>query len=351
MFVVLVFEQYLCWSKIRISEKAKNSSYYSYQFVAYDGTPLSSQKGDLKLSYHPVYVYDNMPNQKHSSFTIDGKGNRLSAIDESRHFKEKNKTILISGGSTAFGTGLPSDKDTFSSHLQSKLAGLTVVNQAVIGHSITQEMLKSLIKGIDINPQVTISISGWNDFTQISQTMNPRGYVGFGEWTQLEFRLKKMRNIEHPSIIEKIYFFFKEILFKELNERFAQILKNSKDEVPSITIDEIVMNYVSTVLKYKKMMNSHGSDFLLVIQPDYNTLDSKLRESWQVKKYEEFRMAVTKALKSYKVDYIDLNEYHTSFHRNMFLDAIHLNSRGNERMVDLVLENLPDRLNDIFSEN
>ncbi len=139
-------------------------------------------------------------------FTIDGDGNRRTPTKSNNN--SETKKILFSGGSTAFGTGAPSDRDTIPSHFQGKTEGFTVINQAVIGHLLAQEMLKYLVKGVSLNPQLVISISGWNDFNQISHKVTPKEYIGLGEWFQLDLQLQRLRQIDNDSIILRISFFY-----------------------------------------------------------------------------------------------------------------------------------------------
>ncbi|MBS0169536.1 MAG: hypothetical protein JSR62_04215 [Nitrospira sp.] len=66
------------------------------------------------------------------------------------------------GGSTAFGTGLESDRESVASQL-AQLLNVEVINAAVIGHGSGQELAYLLSELVNLQPDVVIALDGWND--------------------------------------------------------------------------------------------------------------------------------------------------------------------------------------------
>ncbi len=121
------------------------------------------------------------------------------------------------------------------------------------------------------------------------------------------------------------------------------IFRSQDHEENTTLLDEVIRAYISYALKYKKLVQSCGSDFLIVIQPDGHVIDERLRkDSWQGQEYKIFRLALAKELTAHGIDYIDINDFRSRFRKDMFMDAIHLDSSGNELIADIILENLPD---------
>jgi lysophospholipase L1-like esterase len=70
--------------------------------------------------------------------------------------------VILVGGSTAFGTGVLSDADTFAAALERELS-VEVVNSATIGFMAVQELALLQTELLDLRPQVVVAVDGWND--------------------------------------------------------------------------------------------------------------------------------------------------------------------------------------------
>ena len=90
--------------------------YYWPSLQTRDGIALGTRFGPLKLVLHPFVSYANLPNQKTPHFSINNLGFRGRDIRKGGE-KTKNRIIVV-GGSTAFGTGLQYDDETFARRLE-----------------------------------------------------------------------------------------------------------------------------------------------------------------------------------------------------------------------------------------
>ena len=119
--------------------------FYSWSFTTTRGEPVGLD-GLLDLSMHPFAVYTNLPNQETRYFATDGAGFRRNgrARDTKARFR-----IAVLGGSTAFGTGLQRDADTFTARLETLVEGSEILNAAVIGHLSGQELVYLVTELVD----------------------------------------------------------------------------------------------------------------------------------------------------------------------------------------------------------
>jgi lysophospholipase L1-like esterase len=126
---------------------------------------------------------------KTDTLHINGYGFR----DERRSYAEKpDRTVrvFITGGSTAWGSGAPSQRDTISHYLEEMLNARTasaggnryeVINAAFPAWSTTQE--KILIQQIiaDLKPDVVIMVSGNNDVHWSLQGEDIRSFFSYAD--------------------------------------------------------------------------------------------------------------------------------------------------------------------------
>jgi hypothetical protein len=341
---LLLVETMLGFFKSHTISRESDNSWYSYQFVDRKGNSLSLKEGDVKLSYHPAYEYDNLPDQIHDRFSVDSQGNRHNTSDLFTHARF-DRIILVSGGSTAFGTGLPSNEDTFTAHLEHQLSATSVINHAVIGYHGVQELLKAYLQGVYLKPILTISLSGWNDFKQISYVEDVTNYDPFMALTQVETRLSGIKDLEGKSLAGRVYYFITNVMFKNVRQSVSQLFSSPSNEKKLISVDKVADSYARVMKKYQLTMNMYNSNFLVVLQPDFHSFNNSSETvSWQGKMYDEFRLLAKRKMDELHVPYVDLNDFQNRFDKDMFMDTIHLNSQGNKVMADLVMENLPDHI-------
>jgi hypothetical protein len=136
---------------------AQPAPFYMWTLYSTDGAKLSRGSGPLGLVLDPIVTLRNRPNQVGPWFRINSRGYRG---DELR--AGPGTRVVLVGGSTAFGTGVLSDADTFAAALEREL-GVEVVNSATIGFMAVQELALLQTELLDLHPQVVIAVDGWND--------------------------------------------------------------------------------------------------------------------------------------------------------------------------------------------
>ncbi len=154
------------WTELSMQFKP----FYWWHFVTHDGRDLGYEhKGPLQLALHPFAIYANLPNQHSDHFSTDAHGFRISGGDRSLDTPAR---VVLVGGSTAFGTGLESDRETVASQLAQRL-NVEVINAAVIGHGSGQELTYLLTELVDLHPDVVIALDGWNDYYKHLEVRDP----------------------------------------------------------------------------------------------------------------------------------------------------------------------------------
>jgi hypothetical protein len=170
--------------------------YYWPSLQTHDGIALGTRSGPLKLVLHPFVSYANLPNQKTPHFSINNLGFRGGSIPKDQKTK---KRIIVVGGSTAFGTGLQSDDETFARRLE-YLLDAEVINAAVVGHASGQELVSLVMELVDLQPDLVIALNGWNDYER-PLTSKFRGSNGFAE---IEEQLKTLQAVTDDSLLTRI---------------------------------------------------------------------------------------------------------------------------------------------------
>jgi len=199
--------------------------YYSWSFTTTRGERVGLD-GLLELSMHPFAVYTNLPNQVTRYFATDGSGLRRHgrARDPKARFR-----IAVLGGSTAFGTGLESDADTFTARLETLVEESEILNAAVIGHLSGQELVYLVTDLVDREPHLVIVIDGWNDV--VDQVMGPlrtRQTAGVNNtFFVIEDRMRQMYQLESGGLFDRMGSALP-MVFKNI----AKLVRSASEQLP-----------------------------------------------------------------------------------------------------------------------
>lgn len=317
-------------------------SYYSFQLIANDGKPLSHRKGRIKLIPHPAFVYRHAPNQRDPCFLINSAGLRGGEI---RAKRDSMIRIIAIGGSTAFGTGLPSDNATWTAQLQKRYVNIEVLNAGVIGYLSGQELTYLVTTLVGLNPDIVIALDGWNDFST-PPSVPPYSY-GFGGFDQVEQQLEiacRLTSNNYP----------KRILANLLNGFFPAItasIRRLSDEPPGPSdsrLNQVASTYATNHRKMDLVGKAFGFALLTVLQPDARVLFPDKLDPGPQDRYERFCGVAKRLLAETGIPTVDLNDSSSMFSLEMFKDAIHLDPRGNRVIADLIAKEL-DRRPELFS--
>jgi hypothetical protein len=253
------------------TEKSKQTQpYYWWQFLTHDGHDIGYEhKGPLKLALHPYAVYSNFPNQLSDHFSIDKRGFRSNGQGPQR---EGKKRVLLVGGSTAFGTGLESDRETVAAQL-SRLLDVEVINAAVIGHGSGQELTYLLTELVDLRPDVVLALDGWNDYYKRLELHDPR-LLGMNGFDEIESQLVALAGLADPSLTETPHQFAP--AFVPTHQPSGKIFQNralggmagseGKRPRPPSSLPPIIM--LTTSPKCRKIGAAFHYSFLVAMQPD-----------------------------------------------------------------------------------
>ncbi|HVC08550.1 MAG TPA: hypothetical protein VNH15_01255 [Elusimicrobiota bacterium] len=313
----------------------RTKSYYSWSFYTYSGIRLSASKGLLKLRLSPGVVYENAPSQKTPFFSINSSGYRGPEISPLR---PGQKRIIVVGGSTAFGTGLNSDGETFAVHLEKLLPGTQVINAAVIGYESGNELALVARSLINLNPNLIIALDGFNDFAEFhNPDWDPHvaGFNCFGvfdlaanqiafTWEPLGVRLEKIPHIIFPQLIN----------FSLNMENRASLPLNAIRSGNTLLATSDV--FAGNVSKMAILSRGSGIAFLDILQP-IAPLKPKSKSGLSGN-YANFRSEVKRSLLRKDVPLLDINAHMRSFRVQDFMDVVHLDGHGNYLMAHLAAE-------------
>lgn len=332
--------------------------FYPWSLYTSRGERLTPHAGYLKLAMHPFVGYRNLPHQKTPYFTIDGYGSRgpepMDGEGENRHGR-----IMVVGGSTAFGTGLRSDRDTFSAHLEHLLPGMEVINAAVVGYQSGQELVSVLTRLVDFAPEMVIALSGFNDFGQLvgdEQDFEKLGINGFGD---LEEQLRMLYMVTSSGFTGRL-FTMPALVFpktwkacQDLKSRTGELLYRTavhlgvfraikraglmKKKDASDRLATIARRYAVNMIKMRNLLRGFDADFLCLLQPDAELVGKgeKTAGPLSAENYAAFREQVRHTLLKEKVAVIDVNDYASSLRPEMFMDRAHLTAEGNRVLAEI----------------
>ncbi len=304
--------------------------YYWWHFVTHDGRDLGYEhKGPLKLALHPFAIYSNLPNQHSDHFSTDDHGFRGSGRD--RPLDTHARVVLV-GGSTAFGTGLESDRETVASQLAQSL-NAEVINAAVIGHGSGQELTYLLTELVDLHPDVVIALDGWNDYYKRLEVSDPR-LLGMNGFDQIEDQLVASAQLSDSSLLTRLYS-LPRTLFPRLTSRVRYSRIGlwagwvTREELQPQSLDLAATRYADNLIKMHKLGRAFDFQFLAVMQPDVNRGTD----------YQRFRARTESLLVREGVRVLNLGNC-TEFLPSMFLDTMHLDGTGHGLMADLIAQTI-----------
>jgi lysophospholipase L1-like esterase len=321
------------------TEWAKKSKqvrpYYTWEFVTHDGLSLSDdQKGPLKLALHPFAGYSNLPNHHTANFVINRMGFRGKDYQPVHGLK---KRIVLLGGSTAFGTGLDEDGETFGSQLE-RLLNVEVINGAVIGHGSGQELAYLLMNLVDLKPDLVLTLDGWNDYYKRKELSDPK-LLGTNGFEQLESRLRVLAEQNDPSLWRRTTH-LPRLLFPKVTDRLINSRVGlwtgmwKQQEQQALPLEAAARTYSVNIVKMNRLASAFKYNFLCVIQPVVGRHEE----------YRLFRDTVKAGLDRNQVRVLDLEEV-PQITDDMFLDGMHTNAAGHRMMAEIVAKRIiRDRL-------
>jgi lysophospholipase L1-like esterase len=295
--------------------------YYWPSLQTHDGIALGTRSGPLKLVLHPFVSYANLPNQKTPHFSINNLGFRGGDI---RKDEKTKKRIIVVGGSTAFGTGLQYDDETFAQRLE-YLLDAEVINAAVVGHASGQELVSLVMELVDLQPDLVIALNGWNDFER-PLTSKFRGSNGFAD---IEEQLKTLQSVTDESLLTRVsnlYWVLFPNITKQLESLWLKFFRRG-EQTRETDLGLASAVYATNMTKMHRISEAFHSTFLCVLQPD--------RDRHQ--RYRAFRETAKMHLQQAGIVALDLSELdEPGIKAEWYMDEMHLDAAGNQAIAQII---------------
>jgi len=321
---------------------------------AFDGhewaESLFKEFDSLKIVFSPYTIW------RRSEFTgehinIDNLGIRKTWNPSNRD-KEEVKKIYIFGGSALWGTGARDDftiPSFLSKRLNNQGIPCDITNYGESGYIFTQEIVKLvLLLNEGYRPDVVLFYDGFNDVYSAYSYGKPDTIHDLEDITRrfsgrkLKLNINKMitkakeGSFLYDAIDKIVYAISKEKQFKERGARYS-------DERLSELAEDIVQNYLQTMMTLEKLSETYGFTYLCFWQPVLY-LEEKVFEA---EKQADPRIQDTAFSKLYKeVDRIITREANTNLIQlktalsertfPCYLDLCHLCEAGNDLIVQMI---------------
>jgi lysophospholipase L1-like esterase len=259
---------------------------------------------------------------------------------------------------------------TFVARLRQHAPDVEVLNAGVGGYTSTQELGLVVHKLIDLEPDLVISFSGWNDvYDNVSRALmdaearggTPGDLRITGNFLSLEERLVNYRRLqEEPllALLEALHTITRSsTLLSAVSSVFSGGLERQPPaHLPAEWRRALIELHVGNLLKLRDLVEARGGRLIAVTQPEVSQLQRPGLERrsnpdflpgdhyWEVfpDLYQEFRAGVGQALEARAATWLDasaaLAPRVRSARTPLFLDPVHLSPAGHETMAALLIE-------------
>jgi hypothetical protein len=248
--------------------------------------------------------------------------------------------IFITGGSTAYGSGAPSDDKTIAGYLNAILTGqLTPVTRqkyeiftmANPAWASTQEriVIENLLS--ELEPDMVIAFSGVND---VHWGVRGRNVLWFRSYSD-DF---------YWSLIKRVFKITRQPPMPE-NTRIE-----ANPIAPALVAERLLKNVRISLFA----LSGNKTDYVYVLQPALAVTKKKLtsREKNSLKIEDYFRTCYglfakdLKNLQGENYQFVDLSGMFDGFdeQEEIFMDSYHFGDRGNEKIAEKIFLQIKDRL-------
>jgi len=329
-----------------------------------------SNKNEIRFDPNTVYYHHN--------YYRFGEKRKIN--------KKKNQNdfnIFILGGSTVEGDGVDNLNDTIVSQIQKKIDSLKcensvkTFNEGISGNSSKQDYLNLTLRIIPHNqPDLIISIQGWNDFMSYAgerdNLISP--YAAF--WTTREQAM--YRYINSNKFLSKSFEFiinnsFTGLFVKSIsiNLDFEKKIQTSKRKIylsKSEDLDILVKNYfyfqnlsnlvskhnkiqyyhfLQPSLIYKKKPNQYEKNILLGLKntKSYKGISNEIfsKQYWNnLKKFYDYILDDNRFQNNqWMIDFSNLYENSSEID---FVDHGHLSSKGQKKIAEAIFDKIQNEI-------
>jgi len=290
-------------------------------------------KNNANFVYHDYYNYKRQPFAS-NDVNIKKNGNRVSFIPSSPN----NINNFFFGGSSVWGSGV-SDFNTLPS-LYSKKTSSRSYNYGESDFNTLQSLnlfmislLKNEIKGENIN---IFFYNGYNNVINGCSNANS-GYATSREnyiKTLIEHRPSSFKYFFHP--FKHLYRNFKNFFFGNFID-----LSGVNDCTSNLKKKELVLNSITEIWKNaNQIAKSNNMNFYAILEPNiYTNTDFQNLSEITKWRHDQIKLIYNDIKKNeYDFNFIDLSEI--NLEKDFFLDDIHLNEKGNQVVIEELLEKI-----------
>lgn len=316
--------------------------------------------------YIPFLGWIGIPNADMATIKTNELGFRDSKIQDR---KPNDFRILLLGGSTAWGLGASSNKNTAAGKLQSLLNdGTSAVNYRVFNAAYPawtsrQEMI-SLTEFYDrFDPDLIIALTGYNDLHVLTHNgdldlpMRQEGSIlakAVSEQVKPMTTLHALRKVAGSLGIWRIVIYFREQI------ALAKPIRKKLVEFQELQAEKGIKKVVDRYIIMSQYAARQGAEFLIALQPELYTSKKVLTEEEEqvqqrfVSRYENinenflrYRSFLTGALQHNDTltnDIVDLGNAFDGLEKPVFIDDCHFNDTGYAQVASMLKQKLINRL-------
>ncbi len=354
--------------------------------IRYQLAPQMRIYDQLQQVWLPYLMFSQMPNFQSEVVSTDVRGLRISPqYDNVNHISPNTPINFLTGGSTAFGVGASSDKNTISAILSNNLQNYWL-NYGGRAYSSTQELMSFLFySNYWKNIKNVVIFSGVNNMVLYYIS---RYYPELlGSFYFSNFYYEKMNDLKRKNSFVKFLRtaaktllkpFYPELDYENISiQTLFEILMGNVELGKQNQIQknhgiihrkDINMFYEVTerdLLLWRSFGKAHNFKVHFVLQPFFNwttkepsieekklfeALDKSQQQHWQTIKnyidnpmaYKEYKDRLQTICQSFDISFLDTNTFFDASLNNSFLfvDRVHLNDAGNELIADIITKNL-----------
>ena len=243
--------------------------------------------------------------------------------------------IFITGGSTAYGTGAPSDDRTIAGYLEKilsqRLSPVTSLNYEVFtmanpGWASTHEriMIENVLS--ELEPDMIIAVSGVND-------------VQWGKFGRNVFWFRSYADEYFLGLIKDVYAYAKQ-------PKIPEITHIDESPIPPRTVAERLLKNVKLSLF---ALSERNVDYVFARQPTRVLSEGLTTASTPPPDYMRECYALydtlLKTLHSKRFLYVDLSGVFDNFKgQTIYIDAYHVGDKGNQIIAENIYQHIKERV-------
>jgi lysophospholipase L1-like esterase len=330
-------------NRVRALLEASPFPFYNYSLYASDGQrKLGRGEGPLKLVLDPFILYRNLPNQSQPWFKINSRGYRGGEVD----LRPSIRRVVLVGGSAAFGTGAPSDQDTFGARLERRFENVQIVNAAIIG-SVSGDALTLVQRELlDLHPSLIMEFDGINDAGGCM--MRNQGILQKVSFCDLEEGLVELQRIRTSPAAGLLL--LSRSLFPHLGRRLTGWWRRERFLMPEEDLEARVRLYTENVRSIAEAAARRKVPFVVLLQPErpdrylgagYSAHENAVM-SHNYRVYTRFVTLAVRMLQGQNIPLLNVHEL-ASLRAEHFTDDIHLTPDGSELVAEAAFQYIQQR--------